>query len=242
LIGCKPCVLDFPATGLSVLARWVIDNFQVQVAGEELSSSVTNLDRVMNLKLMGLFLFMALAVSAQTNVAILPASSAVVSAATPQSSAVSTNQIQSLQARAEQIRADCIQGRRSICGKILKVLPDGLVVDSGYTNLLRYPLDRSWLVPGVATASRAPNLVEGREPGSICVGLVFLTHTPKSRRTIPKQYDYVIIQGYPAGDYTYKSIGTIERTVRRFSASLSSAVAFRLQAGEKIATSVSDVK
>jgi hypothetical protein len=214
----------------------------VQVAGKELSSIVTNLDRVMNVKLMCLFPFMALAVSAQTNTTTLPANPVAVSGATPQSLVVPTNQVQSLQAYAEQIRVDCIQGRRSICGKILKVLPDGLVVDSGYTNLMRYPLDRSWLVPGVVTASRAPNLVESHEPASVCVGLVFLVNTPKSRRAIPKQYDYVIIQGYPAGEYTYNSIGTIERTVRRFSASLSSAVALRLQAGEKTVTSVSEVK
>ena len=200
------------------------------------------MDQVMNVKVMCLFLSMALAVSAQTNMTTLRENLAVVSGATPQSSAVPTNQVQSLQAHTEQIRADCIQGRRSICGKILKVLPDGLVVDSGYTNLMRYPLDRSWLVPGVATASRAPNLVESREPGSICVGLVFLVNTPKSRRAVPRQFDYVIIQGYPAGEYTYKSVGTIERTVRRFSASLSSAVTLRLQAGEKTAASDSNVK
>jgi hypothetical protein len=34
----------------------------------------------------------------------------------------------------EEIRAVCIDGRRSICGKILKVLPDGLIVDSGYSQ------------------------------------------------------------------------------------------------------------
>jgi len=203
---------------------------------------MTNLDRVMNVKLTCFFVFLALPVPAQTNTNILPANPVVISGNRSQSLAVTTNQIQSLPARTEQVRADCIQGRRSICGKILKVLPDGLVVDSGYTNLMRYPLDRSWLVPGVATASRAPSLVESHEPGSICVGLVFLTNTPKSRRVTPKQFDYVIIQGYPAGEYTYKSVGTIERKVRRFSASLSSAVALRLQPEEKNAASASDVK
>ena len=39
----------------------------------------------------------------------------------------------------EQIRADCLQGRRLICGKILKVLPDGLVVESGYTDFGALP-------------------------------------------------------------------------------------------------------
>jgi hypothetical protein len=124
----------------------------------------------------------------------------------------------------DKIRADCIQGRRTICGRILKVLPGGLVVESGYTNLLRPPLDRSWLVPGTVEAAREPNLVEANEPGCVCVGLVYLTDIPKSRAAKPKPYDYVIIQGYPSGQYTYTSVGTTQRTVRRFSAILQSAI------------------
>jgi len=133
---------------------------------------------------------------------------------------------------AEQMRAVCINGRRSICGKVLKILPDGLVIESGYTNLLRKPLDRSWLIPGTVTASRAPNLVEANTPGTICAGQVVLTELPKSRRTKVKIYDYVVLEGYPAGQYTYTSIGTLQRTVRRFSASLETAVKLNLQAGE----------
>jgi len=61
------------------------------------------------------------------------------------------------------------------------VLPDGLVVDSGYTDLLRPPLNKSWLIPGSVVASRAANVIEGREPESVCVGLVFLEDIPKAR-------------------------------------------------------------
>ncbi len=124
----------------------------------------------------------------------------------------------------ETIRADCVQGRRIICGRITKILPDGLVVESGYTNLMRPPLDKSWLIPGTVQATRAANLVEATEPGSVCVGLVFLTSLPKSRMAKPHAYDYVVIQAYPAGQYTYTSVGTIQRTVRRFSATLATAV------------------
>jgi hypothetical protein len=137
------------------------------------------------------------------------------------------------QQRVEKIRADCIKGRRSICGKIVAVLADGLVVEGGYTNLLRQPLTNSWLVPGTVTASRAVNLVEGAEPGSVCLGTVFLTDYPKSRKLKPKRYDYVIIEGYPAGQYTYTSLGTIHKTVRRFSAQLSKAVELNLQGDQK---------
>jgi hypothetical protein len=124
----------------------------------------------------------------------------------------------------EKIRADCVQGRRIICGRIVKALPDGLVVDSGYTSLMRPPLNKSWLIPGTVRARREANLVESNEPGSVCVGLVFLTALPKSRSTAPKPYDYVVIQGYPTGQYTYTSVGTIRRTIRSFSAALASAL------------------
>jgi hypothetical protein len=147
--------------------------------------------------------------------------------------AVSTN----LDVRAEQIRTACIQGRRTICGKILQIFPEGLVVESGYSSLLRPELNRSWLVPGTVIASRDPHLVEGQVPGEIATGLVFLTDLPRSRgpKPKPKQYDYVVIQAYPAGQFTYTSVGTIQRTVRRFACGLETAVRLDLSAegGEK---------
>ena len=143
-----------------------------------------------------------------------------------------TNQNPSIVQQAEQMRIACINGRRSICGKVLKILPDGLVIECGYTNLMRSPLNRSWLVPGTVTASRAPNLLESNEPGSICAGLVVLTNLPKSRRVKVKNYDYVIIEAYPAGHYTYASVGNLQRTVRRFSASLETAVKLNLQGND----------
>lgn len=133
----------------------------------------------------------------------------------------------------EKVRTICIEGRRLVCGKILKVLPDGLVVDCGYTNLLRQPLTRSWLVPGTVKASRAENLLEENKPGANCFGLVFLTNLPKGKKFKPAQYDYVIIEGYPAGQYIYTSVGSIQRTVRQFSASLNAAVNWNLKTSQK---------
>jgi len=119
------------------------------------------------------------------------------------------------------LRATCLNGRRSICGKILRVFPNGLLVESGYTNLLREPLTKSWLVPGSVVASPAQNLVESKEPGALCVGTVFLTDLPRGK---PHQYDYVILAGYPTGEFTYNSVGSVRKTVRRFSANLDKAV------------------
>lgn len=89
----------------------------------------------------------------------------------------------------------------------------------------------SWLVLGTVLASRAHNFVEGREPGAICAGTVFLTDLPP--RGKPHLYDYVTIAGYPEGDYTYTSVGTIRKTVRRFSANLNKAVEWNLAAVQR---------
>ena len=133
----------------------------------------------------------------------------------------------------EQLRDRCIAERRSICGKILRIFPNGILVESGYTNLARGPLTKSWLVPGSVIASRAPNLVERRAPGAICVGNIFLTDLPRGK---PHQYDYVIIAGYPTGEFTYASVGVIQKTVRRFSANLDKAVKTNLAGAEQQAT------
>lgn len=143
---------------------------------------------------------------------------------------VQTNQTVPFMEQLEQIRMACIAGRRHICGKILEVLPDGLVIDSGYTNLVHEPLTKSWLVPGIVSATRASDVIEEDQPGAICYGLVFLTDLPKMRGPAPKKpqlYDYVIIEGYPAGQYTYTSVGSVQRNIRRFSASLAAAVEWK---------------
>jgi hypothetical protein len=161
---------------------------------------------------------------AQTNARAVPNAQEGKASAPSEDPGSLPSRVRAIEETREKIRGDCIQGRRTICGRILKVLPDGLVVESGYTNLLRPPLDQSWLAPGTAQATRAPNLVEANEPGCVCVGLVFLTDIPKSRSAKPKPYDYIVIQGYPAGQYTYTSVGTTQRTVRRFSALLQTAI------------------
>jgi uncharacterized repeat protein (TIGR03806 family) len=142
-----------------------------------------------------------------------------------------TNSAAEAMQSAERVRLDCIEGRRMICGKILRVLPEGLVIECGYTDLWRPPLTDSWLVPGTVTATRVPNLVESREPGAICVGTVLLTDLPRSRvKKTPRQFDYVILTGYPAGEATYTSVGTVQKTVRHFTGTLAAAVNDRIAA------------
>ena len=155
-------------------------------------------------------------------------SAAAQSNAPATSPAPSANLISNLEL-SEQWRAKCIAERRSIRGKILRTFPNGILVESGYTNLVREPLTKSWLVPGTVTATRAENLVETREPGAMCIGTVFVTDLPRGK---PKQYDYVILAGYPTGEFTYTSVGTVRKTVRCFSANLDKAVRTNVAAAQ----------
>jgi len=174
-----------------------------------------------------LFAFAVLSASAQTN-SVAPENR-------PETSPIATNQALSAALRFQKIRMDCIKARRIVCGKIMRVLPEGLVVESGYTNLMRAPLNKSWYIPGTVVATRAANLVEENEPDAICVGLVFLADLPKSRGKPkkPKLYDYVNLEAFPMGTYTYTSVGTVQHTVRRFTAKLSNATLWTFRQTEQ---------
>ena len=151
-----------------------------------------------------------------------------------------TNSANAISVKREQVRAECLAGRRMICGKILRVLADGLVVDSGYTDLLRRPLTDSWLLPGTVTATRAPDKIESHEPGAVCFGPIFLTDPPRARGKKPKPYDYIILLGYPVGEHTYTSVGNVQKTVRHFSASLEAAVKSRMAEYKKTGGSATE--
>jgi hypothetical protein len=133
----------------------------------------------------------------------------------------------------ERVRMDCIQSRRRVCGKIVKVLPEGLVVDSGYTNLMREPLNRSWLIPGTAEATKPAHVIEENRPGSVCIGLVFLADPPSGPGPKAKVYDYVNIEVFPIAPHTYVSVGELKRTVRGFSVKLAKSVEWKLQENRK---------
>src|SRR5262245_29581634 len=118
-------------------------------------------------------------------------------------SANPTNKISARDPGAE-TRAACINGRRCICGKVIKIVPEGLVVESGYTALMHPPFTGAWVIPSGALVNRDPKLIERDEPASPCIGTVLLTDFPK--RPMVKLYDYVLLQGYPAGEYLYKPV------------------------------------
>jgi hypothetical protein len=136
-----------------------------------------------------------------------------------------------LMQKAERIRSACIHGRRNICGRVLQIVPGGLVVDSGYTDLLRPGLAHSWVLPSSVSVRRPPNLVEEKSPGSVCIGLVFVTAIAK--RPAVKLYDYVVVQGYPAGKYAYAPVPNVNKTIRKFSVELSAATQLNINSPDQ---------
>jgi len=133
--------------------------------------------------------------------------------------------------RAEQVRTRCIEGRRYVAGRVLQVLPEGLIVDSGYSQLLSPPLNRSWLVNSTVSVTRDASAVEENKPDAVCVGLVLLSNYPK--RPAVKAYDYVVMHAYPAGAFAYSPVQGVHKNIRRFSASLDRAVEFSMERESK---------
>jgi hypothetical protein len=179
------------------------------------------------MKIALLFMFAALPALAQTN--------STVPTNAPETFQTQTNQGLSQMQRFEKARMDCVQARRIICGKIVKILPDGLVIDSGYMDLVGSTHGDSWLIPGSVTAGRPVNLVEANRPDSVCIGLVFITDLPKGRgvQPKPKLYDYVNLEGFPVGQYTYTSVGDLQRTVREFTTKLYNATLWNFAQSER---------
>lgn len=142
-----------------------------------------------------------------------------------------TNQIAPTTGRGQRvadIRAACVNGRRCVCGKVIQIVPEGLVVESGYTALMEPPFIGSWVIPGGALVNRDPKLIERDEPASPCIGTVLLTDFPK--RPAVKLYDYVLLQGYPAGEYLYTPIPGVQKEIRKFAGGLDTAVKLKLAA------------
>jgi hypothetical protein len=143
-------------------------------------------------------------------------------------SANQTNQTGAHDQRTADIRTACINGRRCVCGKVIQIVPEGLVVESGYTALMQPPFTGSWVIPSGALVNRDSKLIERDEPASPCIGTVLLTDFPK--RPAVKLYDYVLLQAYPAGEYLYKPVPGVEKQIRKFAGGLDTAVKLMLAA------------
>ena len=144
------------------------------------------------------------------------------------SSANQTNQSSARDQRAAEIRTASINGRRCVCGKVIKIVPEGLIVESGYTDLMHPPFTQSWVIPSGALVNRNSNLIERTEPASPCIGTVLLIDFPK--RPTVNLYDYVLLQAYPAGEYLYTPVPGVQKSIRKFAGGLDTAVKIKLEA------------
>jgi len=90
----------------------------------------------------------------------------------------------------------------------LKVLPDGLVVDSGLhkpdARALEPILAHS---PARSRQRGATNLVEGNQPEAHCIGLIFLTDLPNHAAAKPKVFDYVNVEASRWANTLNTSVG-----------------------------------
>ncbi len=157
--------------------------------------------------------------------------SAVMPAVAQTNVASVTNQTAARNPRAAELRVACISGRRCVCGQVIKIVPEGLVVDSGYTALMAPPFTQSWVFPSGALVKRDPAAIERNEPAGPCIGTILLTDFPK--RPPVKLYDYVVLLGYPAGEYRYVPVPGVEKPIRKFAAGLDTAVNLQLATGDK---------
>jgi hypothetical protein len=146
----------------------------------------------------------------------------------PAATSSQTNQPSIRERRVADIRTACIEGRRCVCGKVIKIVPEGLIVESGYTALMQPPFTGSWVIPSGALVNRDKNLIERNEPASPCIGTVLLTDFPK--RPAVKVYDYVLLQAYPAGEYLYTPVPGVEKQIRKFAGGLDTAVKLKVAA------------
>ena len=167
-----------------------------------------------------IMLSLSAAAVAQTNLNVV----------TPKNETQQTNltAVRDREQRAAEIRAACINGRRCVCGKVIKIVPEGLIVESGYTALMEPPFTGAWVIPSGALVNRNSKLIERNEPASPCIGTVLFADFPK--RPAVKLYDYVLLQGYPAGEYLYTPVPGVEKQIRKFAGGLDTAVKIKIAA------------
>jgi hypothetical protein len=132
--------------------------------------------------------------------------------------------------QSEVIRQACIDGRRCICGKVIQITHHGLVIESGDTALLNPPFNQNWIISGGPVLKRDKTLIEHNEPASPCIGTVFLSDLPQ--RPKAKLYDYIVLQGYPAGAFEYTPVEGVHKTIRAFAGGLDTAVWLKLAAAK----------
>lgn len=116
-----------------------------------------------------------------------------------------------------------IDSSRTVAGKVIQKLPDGLLVDSGAEVMAE--VGKTEFTYGKYSVSSVTHtgVGEGNQPGTTCLGLVLLQDHPRYSDMVDGAYVKVI--AYPIGQYQYTTVQNASKTVRKFSADLDRAFA-----------------
>jgi len=107
------------------------------------------------------------------------------------------------------------QGSRTISGKIIQKIPEGLLVDSGREAIDEVGhTDVEFDAQGNMGTSTTATLQEGDTAAAECLGLVLLEDHPREAQLVDD--NVVVMLGYPDGQFTYKAVSGGEKTVRKF--------------------------
>jgi hypothetical protein len=128
---------------------------------------------------------------------------------------------------AERARAEATQkrvqaGSRTVSGKVLQKLSEGLLVDSGADFLAKVGDTSTTITRGAIFKRKTVAFTEVNEPRALCLGLCLLQDDPRYRSIVDG--DYITVLAYPIGQYSYTAVSGGTKTVRKFTASLAKAI------------------
>ena len=117
----------------------------------------------------------------------------------------------------EGLKAIFASKSRTVSGKIIQKIPEGLLVESGQSEIDQVGhTDVEFDRMGNMSTSTTATLQEGDTARSLCLGLVLLEDHPRYDQLVDD--NVVVILAYPDGQFSYKSVGGGQKTVRKFTA------------------------
>lgn len=127
-----------------------------------------------------------------------------------------------VQTRIQTAQQALIQRSRTISGKIIQKIPEGLLVDSGREDIDQVGhTDVEFNARGDMSTSKTVTLQEGDTAGALCLGLVLLADHPRYNQLVDD--NVVVVLAYPDGQFSYKAVSGGQKTVRKFTADFNKA-------------------
>jgi hypothetical protein len=106
----------------------------------------------------------------------------------------------------EKLKGDLIKESRTISGKVIQKIPEGLLVDNAWSSY-------------VTETIREPS------PATEYTSLCLLIDYPEYDQTVDG--DYIHILAYPAGQYVYTTVNNSQKTVRKFTVDFQKAIDYK---------------